>query len=129
MGPLGRVLRVPNLSGVWQCKGVSLDRTPPTSWTGKVTIVQSWDKLRVHVETKQSVSDSISAALLYDAAAGYRLMYQYRNHPRMGETELAAHHGFAELTFAPGEVTAAGDYFNGRGRNTYGTMQLRRAGV
>lgn len=126
LGPLGRVLKLPNLSGKWACDGLSLDKKPPFPWTGTVTIVQSWDRLRVHLETSQSVSDSIAAALLHDAAAGYRLMYHYRNHPRIGEDELSAHHGFAELTFAPDQASASGEYFNGRGRNTFGTMTLTR---
>lgn len=126
LGLLGRILRVPNLSGKWKCEGLSLDKVPPFPWTGTVTIVQSWDRLRVHLETSQSTSDSIAAALLHDAAAGYRLMYHYRNHPRIGEDDLSAHHGFAELTFAAGEASATGEYFNGRGRNTYGTMTLSR---
>jgi hypothetical protein len=126
LGPLGRVLKVPDLSGTWSCKGISLDRTPQHSWQGRVTIIQSWDRIRVHLDTGQSTSDSIAAALLYDAAAGYRLMYHYRNHPRLGEAELAAHHGFAELIFVPGEASATGEYFNGRGRNTFGTMKLKK---
>lgn len=123
-GPLGRVLKLPDLSGTWRCEGRALDKGEPVPWSGKITIVQSWDRLRVHLATEQSTSDSIAAALIHDAAAGYRLMYHYRNHPRIGESDLSAHHGFAELTFNAGEATAAGEYFNGRGRNTYGTMRL-----
>jgi hypothetical protein len=49
-------------------------------------------------------------------------MYHYRNEPRAGERDLTAHHGFAEVTFSADLQTATGDYFNGRGRNTFGTM-------
>lgn len=123
-GPLGRLLKVPVLAGSWTCEGLGVDRSPPFPWQGKVTIVQSWDRIRVHLETNQSASDSVAAALLYDAAVGYRLLYHYRNHPRVGEPDLAAHHGFAELVFASDGRSALGEYFNGRGRNTYGTMKL-----
>ena len=124
--PLGRLLKVPDLSGVWLCEGVPLESPSAKPWKGKVTIVQSWDRLRIHLKTDNSSSDSMAAALQHDAAAGYRLMYHYRNQPGTEERELAPHHGFAELTFAPGEKTAVGDYFNGRGRNTFGTMSLKR---
>jgi hypothetical protein len=124
IGPLGRLLKVPHLAGSWVCEGVSLDKNPPFPWNARITIVQSWDRIRVHLETSQSSSDSVAAALLYDAAVGYRLLYHYRNHPRVGETDLAAHHGFAELVFAPDGSSASGEYFNGRGRNTFGTMKL-----
>ncbi|NTZ32437.1 hypothetical protein G7Z95_06000 [Citrobacter freundii] len=34
--------------------------------------------------------------------------------------------GFAELIFDKSLTTADGEYFNGRGRNTFGTMKLRK---
>jgi hypothetical protein len=123
---LGRLLKVPDLSGRWICEGQPLETDQGKPWNGRVTIVQSWDKLRIHLETSQSSSDSVAAALQHDAAVGYRLMYHYRNRPRVGEASLAPHHGFAELTFSPDERSAKGDYFNGRGRNTFGTMTLKR---
>lgn len=126
IGPLGRMLKVPHLAGTWTCEGVGVDRSPPFPWHGEIKIVQSWDRIRVHLATAQSSSDSVAAALLYDAAVGYRLLYHYRNHPRMGETDLAAHHGFAELVFAPDARSASGEYFNGRGRNTFGTLKLTK---
>ncbi|MDP9412547.1 MAG: hypothetical protein M3Q08_00255 [Pseudomonadota bacterium] len=126
LGPLGRLLNVPNLAGKWSCEGLGKDQDPPRPWSGTATIVQSWDRIRVHLQTAQSSSDSVAAALIHDAAAGHRLMYHYRNHPRIGERELSAHHGFAELTFAADGRFATGEYFNGRGRNTFGTMTLER---
>lgn len=124
--PLGLALKIPDLSGKWHCDGEPLNNGAASPWQGQVTIVQSWDRLRVHLETKQSSSDSVAAALIYDAAVGYRLMYHYRNNPREGEAELSSHHGFAELTFPPGENEASGEYFNGRGRYTYGRMKLTK---
>lgn len=123
---LGSVLKVPNLAGTWRCEGVGLDITPSANWQGTVTIVQTWDRLRVHLKTSQSESHSISAALVHDAAAGYRLMYHYRNEPKLGDQDLIAHHGFAELIFDSNEQAADGEYFNGRGRNTFGKMRIVR---
>ncbi len=123
---LGRLLRIPDLRGKWTCAGISLDRSPAEAWSGEVTIVQSWDRLRIHLATSQSESDSLSASLQYDSAVGYRVMYHYRNTPRIGEANLRAHHGFAELCFAPDLRSANGEYFNGRGRNTYGSLELQR---
>lgn len=126
--PLAKLLKVPDLSGKWECVGTPVNSPSAAPWKGKVTIIQSWDRLRIHIETKTSVSDSLSAALLHDEAAGFRLMYHYSNTPRVSAKAqmLAPHHGFAELVFAPGEQSASGDYFNGRGRNTFGTMVLTR---
>lgn len=122
---LARVLKVPDISGTWRCEGLTLSPKDAT-WEGEITIVQSWDKLRVRLKTKQSGSNSISAALVYDEADGFRLLYNYKNDPNIGESSLVSHRGSAELTFSPDLTTATGEYFNGHGRYTYGTMQLTR---
>jgi hypothetical protein len=78
------------------------------------------------LKTGDSGSDSISAALLYDESIGYRLMYTYKNQPRLDRPHLATHTGYAELLFDTKIKTAEGDYFNGRGRYSYGTISLTR---
>lgn len=128
IGPVAKLLKVPDLSGTWHCQGVPLDKGKAVPWQGEMRIVQSWDRIRVHLKTEESTSDSLAAALQHDAAEGYRLFYHYRNQPRVGSPKMAAHHGFAELIFAEDGQSAAGDYFNGRGRNTFGTLKISRAG-
>lgn len=127
---LAALLKVPNLAGVWQCEGQTInpDKTPGYIWTGEVTIIQSWDKLRVHLKTAQSGSNSVAAALVHDQAEGYRLLYNYRNIPNIDEADLAGHKGAAELIFSTDLKTAHGEYFNGHGRYTFGTLKLTRLG-
>ena len=126
---LAKLLKVPDLAGAWHCDGqtVNQDKTPGYRWDGEVTIVQSWDKLRIRLRTKQSGSNSIAAALVYDQADGFRLLYNYKNDPKIGEPELTAHRGSAELTFSHDLQSAEGEYFNGHGRYTFGTMKLTRS--
>jgi hypothetical protein len=125
---VSRWLRVPNLSGRWRCEGQTInpDKTPSYAWKGDVTITQNWDKIRVRLKTSQSGSNSIAAALLWDDVDGYRLLYHYRNDPAISETDLKSHRGFAELVFAEDGLSASGEYFNGLGRFTFGTMKLTR---
>jgi SMODS-associating 2TM, beta-strand rich effector domain len=125
---LGPLLKVPDLSGKWRCRGLTLNQDGSTKhdWEGTVAILQSWDKLRVQLKTPHSGSNSITAALLYDEADGYVLLYHYRNDPHIGEMELKSHRGFAELLFAKDRQSAQGEYFNGHGRFTFGTMYLTR---
>ncbi|OWK21274.1 membrane protein [Mesorhizobium amorphae CCBAU 01583] len=127
-GLLSKVLKVPNLSGDWDCDGQTLnpDGTPGFQWKAKITIVQSWDRIRVRLKTAQSGSNSTSAALIYDEADGYRLFYGYKNDPNIGETELKSHRGSAEITFAKDLRSGKGEYFNGYGRYTFGQMNLTR---
>jgi predicted pore-forming effector associated with SMODS systems len=125
---LSALIRVPDLSGKWRCDGqtINADGSDGYKWHGTITIVQSWDKIRVRLATDQSGSNSITAALIYDEADGYRLLYNYRNDPRIGETQLKSHLGFADLVFSKDRTSADGEYFNGHGRFTFGTMKLKR---
>lgn len=126
---LNLVVKVPDLAGKWKVVGRTLDAQgtgPATEWAATITIVQSWDKIRVRLKTDQSTSDSISAALIADDAEGYRLFYNYRNTPKIGEVALSGHLGFCELLFAKSLETGEGEYFNGHGRYTFGTMKLEK---
>ncbi|WP_158810161.1 hypothetical protein [Beijerinckia sp. L45] len=128
---LASFLRVPNLSGNWLCDGqtVNADKTLGYKWSGRVTVIQSWDKVRVRLRTPQSGSNSITAALVYDEADGFRLLYNYINEPKIGEPELNAHRGFADLMFNKDLTVAEGEYFNGHGRFTFGTMRWTKEGT
>jgi hypothetical protein len=121
-------VKVPNLSGAWLCSGktYNTEGAVERTWSGTVTIYQRWDKIRVKLKTEKSGSDSIAAALVCDDDDGYRLLYNYRNQPRIDAVELKAHLGFCDLIFAKDLKSADGEYFNGRGRNTFGTMHLTR---
>lgn len=122
------VLQVPDLSGKWTCTGrtIGTDANPDYDWSGTVTIVQSWDKIRIRLKNNTSASNSKSAALVKDEAEGWRVFYSYSNEPRIGETELSAHRGFAEIVFDKDLNTGDGEYFNGHGRYTFGTMKLEK---
>ncbi|MBJ9625746.1 Cap15 family cyclic dinucleotide receptor domain-containing protein [Burkholderia multivorans] len=119
-----RLLRVPNLAGIWDCQGESLrpDGAVAYRWNGEVTIVQNWDKLRIRLKTVQSASNSIAAALANDSVDGFMLLYQYRNDPRMDEPALASHIGCAVVTIANDLTSATAEYLNGGGRMTFGKM-------
>jgi hypothetical protein len=122
---IGTALKVPDVSGTWDCVGKTLDGTTGATrydWQGEVTIVQSWDKLRIRLTTKTSGSSSISAALAHDSVDGFVLLYHYRNDPKPGAVGLASHTGCSVMTIAKDRKSAEGEYFNGRGRMSFGMM-------
>lgn len=127
-GRISSLIRVPDLSGQWACSGQTLDNDgkPTHEWAGEVTIIQTWDKIRIRLRTIKSGSNSIAAALMYDEVDGYRLLYNYVNDPEVGRSELRGHAGCANLVFSKDLNSATGDYFNGYGRSTFGTMKLVR---
>lgn len=122
------LLKVPDLAGTWECNGVSiaLDEGEEQQWDGTIVITQSWDRIRVRMKTRQSSSNSIVASLLYDEADGYQLIYNYRNDPKISETQLSSHLGFSSMTISRNLRKAEGEYFNGRGRITFGTMNWEK---
>jgi hypothetical protein len=126
--PVGGWLKAPDLSGTWTCEGTTLkvDGSAQFAWSGKLTIVQSWDKIRVRLKTDTSGSNSIAAALVCDEVEGFRLLYNYRNDPKVEHPELLSHRGFAELVFSHDRQSAEGEYFNGQGRFTFGIMKLTK---
>jgi hypothetical protein len=125
---LNTALNVPCLAGDWHCDGQTInpDGSPGYKWDGIVTISQSWDKIRVRLKAKQSGSASIAAALICGDSEGCRLLYNYRNDPKIAEVQLKSHLGFNQLLFAKDLQSAEGEYFNGYGRFTFGTMHLKR---
>ena len=124
---ISRLLNVPDLSGEWDCQGEGRNISGEKyEWNAVIKIVQSWDKVHIRMQTSQSGSDSVAASIIYDEGIGYRLIYNYKNDPKINESHLRAHMGFAEFTFSEDLKSADGEYFNGRGRNTFGTMQIVR---
>lgn len=119
------LLKIPDLNGVWTVEGRTMNPVEgaPATWSGELRITQSWEKIWVQLTTGQSTSTSKAASLLRQPGAGCVLMYSYRNEPRMGE-EIMPHVGYAELTFDQALSSADGEYFNSKGRTTFGRMSL-----
>jgi SMODS-associating 2TM, beta-strand rich effector domain len=125
---ISQLMKVPNLSGEWIVDGqtVDHDQNPTFKWSGTLTIVQTWEKIRVCLKTAQSSSTSLSASVFYEPGEGYRLTYNYRNDPKADQKELRTHVGFADLVFNTDLNAALGDYFNNKGRVTQGVMRLTK---
>lgn len=124
--PLARLMKVPDLSGEWQCEGKSSHQGDDANWTGSIQVSQSWDKLCIVLTTDKSRSESVAAALISEGIGSYRILYHYKNDPRGFEEGLNAHHGFVDLIVDKHLKEADGIYFTGRGRKTEGTMHWKR---
>lgn len=122
------VVGVPDFEGTWNVVGKSYDpeNNPKYDWNGVIDITQCYEKITVHLRTAQSSSKSISAAVVNEGRAGYRLIYSYENKPDAGEKELVPHLGHCDFLFDPDLKTARGNYFNGGGRMTHGKMALTK---
>lgn len=125
---LRSVIGIPDISGSWSLRGQSYnsDNQPRYSWEGSIEITQCYEKITVSLNTSQSQSQSISAAIVNEGRNGWRLIYSYRNQPRPGESDMSAHIGHCELLFNDDLSAADGQYFNGGGRFTQGNMQIKK---
>lgn len=124
-----KVLGIPDLNGTWQCAGKTLDPAtsePTFDWSGKILITQTWEKIKVHLETDTSRSHSVAASIVKNEGVGFILMYSYRNEPKPGDKELKGHIGYCELHVDESQSSAEGSYFNNQGRLTYGSMKLTK---
>lgn len=129
VGILRRFLLVPDLNGTWSCVGqtrIKNGERKTYDWSGTVTIVQSWSKLKIHLQTAQSSSTSNSASIAHDPGIGYRLLYQYDNDPEPGEEELNKHTGSVEMLINEECSEGDGHYFTDQHRSTVGKMRLAK---
>ncbi|UWR33031.1 hypothetical protein K3759_13925 [Sulfitobacter sp. W027] len=125
---LKSIVGVPDISGDWSVRALSFnpstgDKTP---WTGKLVITQCYEKITVHLSASESQSKSVSAAIVDEGSAGYRLIYSYKNQPRPGDTDMQSHLGHCDILFERTLGAAEGQYFTGLGRYRHGTMTITR---
>lgn len=82
--------------------------------------------MSIELETNDSRSYSEMAALLRKDGTDFYVEYVYRNEPKPhARDSMSMHYGAARLRIL--ENTLKGEYFNGRGRETNGGLELRRA--
>jgi len=122
--PLSFFAQIPNVAGEWLCVGQTIndDGSVAQDWEGELTISQTWEKIRVRLETKSSVSHSLSVALIPEPDGCWMLMYSYVNKPKVGNIHLNSHQGYSEMRFTQSLKNAQGEYFTAKGRGTAGTM-------
>jgi len=125
---VSRIVGVPDISGSWIVDGQTYDENeaPTFAWEARIEITQKYEKISIHLRTKSSESRSVTAAIIPEGRAGFRLIYSYNNAPKPGQPDLKAHLGHCELLFSPELNEAEGRYFNSGGRFTHGTMKLKR---
>lgn len=125
---------IPNLNGNWKIVGKTLDENGNTKhdWEGELGITQDWKSILIHLETKDSQSDSYTATLSkrHRSRGGWLLSYSYRNKPESEQYhELNSHKGFCEIEIDKCLKTGKADYFNSDGRRTFGIMNLNKESV
>ncbi len=124
------VIRTPDLNGTWSgMVGTSYDNfASPRKAT--LTIHQTWQRIRIELTTDTSHSASRSASMTIKPPRNVIVTYSYTNDPRPDAPDsMHAFHGTATQTLSPGadRDTFDGDFYTGRDRGTFGTLNFSRS--
>ena len=91
----------------------------------KLKICQDWDKIQITTSTGTSTSQSATASFIIHDCVVPTLSYTYLNEPQAESIQtMNIHLGQAKISLE-GD-TLKGEYFNGRGRSTWGYFELKR---
>ena len=116
-------MKVQNLNGVYECKGISSHVSK--SWEGIFKIKQTWSKIYISLQTDSSTSKSFMANINVDDNGTVILYYCYRNDPNGTVEGLKKHEGTSEIIFDGNSIS--GKYYNyPLDRQNHGTLSLTR---
>ena len=121
-----RLINVPDLSGTWTGMIASsytdLEKTQPVT----VTIEQTWTEIVVRLNSAESRSWSITASVLTNSPEGLVLTYLFDNDPEAGSVETMQRFRGTTVLVNAAPDRLEGHYYTGRGRETHGSIKLRR---
>ncbi len=116
--------QIPDVNGIWA--GVlTSSYNNGTKIDIVVYIKQTWSKIAIRTETATSTSFTTMAALNTDESLDPGLKYEYLSEPEAFATEtMHIHKGTGHLRLSSDNRTLIGEYYTGRGRHTFGTLEL-----
>ena len=121
------IVPIPDLNGEWAGIVLSSYESDGCGYEVSIVIRQRWTRMVVTLETEYSQSRSIAASLRSNDEPNPKLSYLYVNEPKATAREtMNIHHGTTVVELK-GDVLE-GSYHTGRGRMTYGSVKLTRAG-
>jgi len=125
------IVKVPDLNGTWTGTGRTIrpDADDEEEFDVEVMIKQRWRTISIELETDDSRSRSLGATILTGEGMTPTLTYQYLSEPKPTAPEnMHTHRGTTTLDYREedGEIKLVGDYYTGRGRRTFGHLNLVR---
>lgn len=126
IGIVSQLFGLPDLTGKWICKGETVGGDHLGPWSGEITISQTWDKIWVYLVTDKSKSSSVSASIIKEPGVGFILMYSYKNEIDINAGDMHSHVGYCEIALDQKAETGKGEYFNSKGRTSFGTMKISK---
>ncbi|MBF8265478.1 MAG: hypothetical protein HW384_1342 [Dehalococcoidia bacterium] len=120
-------ITIPDLNGSWKGQLFSSYTDHSSPLDADLIISQNWTGILISLETATSVSRSRAAAFVIDQPGRISLIYEYLCEPRpVAIDTMHTHRGTAELHISSNGTLLEGEYYTGRDRQTYGTLNLQR---
>lgn len=120
------LIKTPILEGEWIGYAKSSYDNHSSKVEGKLRIYQSWSNIKLLIDFKDSTSCSDCGSIAITPEGSY-LSYQYINEPKPGSVQtMNIHRGSARLFYDEKKNTLAGEYYTGRGRQNFGSLEFRR---
>ena len=91
-----------------------------------VTIEQKWTRMVVHLNAEESRSWSVTASVLTNSPEGLVLTYLFDNEPKTESVKTMHRFRGTAVLVSTATGLLEGYYYTGRGRETYGSLKLRR---
>lgn len=118
-----------DLSGKYQCEGVSKDKSQKEKdrFTATIIIKQTWTKISVNLKTDKSYSDSFMAKISQNGVGDIRLDYCYTNNTDQTNKDMVSRHTCTATIIFSSEIK--GKYYNQPDdRMRYGELVLSKEG-
>jgi hypothetical protein len=127
------IVRVPAVDGTWQGELRSSASQYSKAHPVKVRIHQSWSTIRLTLESENSFSSSEMASIGAISGHQFEIRWEYRAESKVpAQGEDFNHHGVTMLRFEVEDNLVlpemSGQYYTQHGRDTNGTISIKREG-
>jgi hypothetical protein len=121
------IVKVPNLNGTWKGYLASSFDEHAEKRDATIKIFQSWTQISIVLETSNSKSVSLIAAVITRNPLAQVLSYEYLNEPIPdAKPTMHTHRGTARLTMQADGKKFEGEYYSGRDRQNFGIIRFER---
>lgn len=121
------LIKTPGLAGEWSGYLKTSFDEHSSEIKATLRIFQTWTRIKILLTTEHSVSHSETASIVIDAPEGKYLSYQYINEPKSDAVKtMSIHRGTARLLFNEKDNTLIGEYYSGRDRQNFGSLNFKK---